>query len=154
MSKNRMGEDRPFPFRSGRVFAVAHEWFFAVREGKPVGPFGSEKEARLALTVYVATRLIENSEALEHFIEDVGGRSADHAMIAEAATFQLKWHEHGLPTALNWLKDRVLFLENPNGSVDHQTERLAILDFLERHHVWEDQLYRGEINYASVDIPD
>jgi hypothetical protein len=154
MSKTRMGEDQAFPFRTGRVFAANHEWFFAVRDGKPVGPFRSEKEARLALTVYVATRLIESSEALERFVEEVGPRSADHAMIAEAATFQLKWHEHGLPKALNWLKDRVLFLENPHGLVDHQTERLAILDFLERNHVWEDHLYRGEISYPLTDTTD
>lgn len=149
-----MGEEQAFPFRSGRVFAANQAWFFAVREGKPVGPFVSEKEARLGLTVYVATRLIENAEALEHFLEDVGPRSADHAMIAEAATVRLKWHEHGLPKALNWLKDRVVYLENPHGPIDHRTERLAILDFLERHHVWEDQLYLGEASYSSVEILD
>ena len=53
MGPNRMGEDGPVPFRTGRFFNVGAQWYFATREAIDQGPFSSKPEAEIALTKYI-----------------------------------------------------------------------------------------------------
>lgn len=51
--ERRIGETGLLPFRTGRVFNVGSEWFFAVREGEDCGPFKSMQEARSELNQFL-----------------------------------------------------------------------------------------------------
>lgn len=53
MRDNRKGENGPVPFRSGRFFAVAGQWFFATREGMDHGPFENKEEAEAELRLFL-----------------------------------------------------------------------------------------------------
>ncbi|MGD8483469.1 MAG: DUF6316 family protein [Thioalkalispiraceae bacterium] len=46
---NRQGESGVTPFRSGRFFVVANQWYFATREGIDKGPYTTRSNAQLAL---------------------------------------------------------------------------------------------------------
>lgn len=50
---HRIGENGLLPFRTGRVFNVGTEWFFAVREGKNCGPFENKQDAENELNLYL-----------------------------------------------------------------------------------------------------
>jgi Domain of unknown function (DUF6316) len=45
MNGNRTGELGKIPIRSDRYFSAQGEWFFATREGTPIGPFENKGEA-------------------------------------------------------------------------------------------------------------
>lgn len=49
----RVGEKQASPYRSGRFYSVDNEWYFAVRENKDQGPFGSKLSAENGLKVYL-----------------------------------------------------------------------------------------------------
>ena len=54
METNRAGETgRPIPPRSDRFFAAQGEWYFATREGAPVGPFDNKLEASKGLDDFI-----------------------------------------------------------------------------------------------------
>ncbi|MCK9529660.1 MAG: DUF6316 family protein [Gammaproteobacteria bacterium] len=53
MRANRQGEDRPVPFRSGRLFSVGDKWYFATREGLDHGPFDSRADAEAELRLFL-----------------------------------------------------------------------------------------------------
>lgn len=53
LMEHRVGENGVLPFRTGRVFNIGSEWFFAVREGKDCGPFKNFKEAENGLNLYL-----------------------------------------------------------------------------------------------------
>ena len=42
---NRAGEYGPIPTRSDRFYLLKNEWFFATREGAPMGPFETRERA-------------------------------------------------------------------------------------------------------------
>ncbi len=50
---HRDGEHGSIPNRSGRFFCVDGEWFVSTREGKPIGPFASEDEAKIELNNFI-----------------------------------------------------------------------------------------------------
>ena len=52
--EHRIGETGLTPFRTGRVFNVGAEWFFAVRDGKDCGPFKSKQEATNELSLFLS----------------------------------------------------------------------------------------------------
>ena len=60
MGPNRMGEDGPVPFRTGRFFNVGAQWYFATREAIDQGPYNSKGDAESALSAY-----IENCKSME-----------------------------------------------------------------------------------------
>ena len=50
MVEHRLGDDSPpLERKSRRVYMEGASWFFSTREGKPMGPFDSEQEAREGL---------------------------------------------------------------------------------------------------------
>lgn len=57
MSETRRGEQRPYPFRTGRVFSVGPHWYFATREDGDRGPFDSREEAEAELRLYVRDKV-------------------------------------------------------------------------------------------------
>jgi hypothetical protein len=42
--KHREGESGPIPTRSDRFYLLENHWFFATREGSPIGPFETREE--------------------------------------------------------------------------------------------------------------
>lgn len=63
MNENRKGESGPTPFRSGRMFSIGAEWYFATREGDK-GPFPSREEAEAELALYLREKATEDSRIL------------------------------------------------------------------------------------------
>lgn len=53
LMEHRVGENGLLPFRTGRVFNIGSEWFFAVRKGKDCGPFKNMQEAESGLNVFL-----------------------------------------------------------------------------------------------------
>lgn len=51
--RNRSGEAGSAPIRSDRFFSAQGEWFFATREGAPIGPFEDKYEARKGLNDFI-----------------------------------------------------------------------------------------------------
>lgn len=47
--QNRKGETGPIPARSDRFYLLENVWFFATREGAPMGPFETHQEAVVGL---------------------------------------------------------------------------------------------------------
>ena len=60
MSQNRQGETGSIPFRSGRIFNVGMQWYFATREGIDHGPFSDKTDAEAELTLFVRDRRTED----------------------------------------------------------------------------------------------
>ena len=62
-SKNiRCGDKQVSPYRSGRYYSVANEWYFSVRETVDQGPYPSKLAAENSLKTYLLDR--------EHFSEN------------------------------------------------------------------------------------
>ncbi|MCC5886893.1 MAG: hypothetical protein JJT88_10720 [Gammaproteobacteria bacterium] len=54
MSDYRLGDETPpVSRRSNRVYEEDGGWFFTTREGKPMGPFDSEGEAKQGLKDFI-----------------------------------------------------------------------------------------------------
>ena len=54
MSDYRLGDETPpVSRRFSRVFEEDGRWFFITREGKPMGPFESEGEAKQGLSDFI-----------------------------------------------------------------------------------------------------
>ena len=53
ISRNRLGENGEAPIRTDRFFSANGEWFFATREGAPVGPFDDKQEAQKGLKDFI-----------------------------------------------------------------------------------------------------
>lgn len=54
MSEYRLGDETPpVTRRSSRVYEEDGGWYFTTREGKPMGPFDSESEAKQGLTDFI-----------------------------------------------------------------------------------------------------
>lgn len=49
----RQGEEFESPYRSGRFYSVANEWYFSVRETDDQGPFTSKLSAEKNLKNYL-----------------------------------------------------------------------------------------------------
>jgi hypothetical protein len=50
---NRIGEGGNVPSRTERFFAVTSGWYFATREGAPIGPFDDKNEAENGLDDFI-----------------------------------------------------------------------------------------------------
>ena len=51
--EHRIGENGLLPFRTGRVFNIGSEWFFAVRDSKDCGPFENKQDAISELNLFL-----------------------------------------------------------------------------------------------------
>jgi len=63
MAGSRKGESGPVPFRSGRIFSIGPEWYFAAREGDH-GPFFSKEEAEAALALFLREQATQDQHIL------------------------------------------------------------------------------------------
>lgn len=59
MTQHRTGETGSIPFRSGRIFNVGMQWYFATREGSDQGPFEGRDDADMELMMYVRDKSTE-----------------------------------------------------------------------------------------------
>ena len=53
MEKKRSGEKHLSPYRSGRFYTVANEWYFSVRDAQDQGPYSSKFVAEQSLVNYL-----------------------------------------------------------------------------------------------------
>lgn len=53
MAQHRHGETGNIPFRSGRIFNVGMQWYFATREGVDHGPYNDKTDAEAELTLFI-----------------------------------------------------------------------------------------------------
>lgn len=51
--EHRVGETGLLPFRTGRVFNVGTQWFFAIRDGEDCGPFENKQDATSELNLFL-----------------------------------------------------------------------------------------------------
>lgn len=58
----RCGDKKVSPYRSGRFYSIANEWYFSVRESKDQGPYPSKLAAEDRLKTYLLDR--------EHFAKN------------------------------------------------------------------------------------
>lgn len=59
MTITRKGENGHPPFRSGRMFSIGAQWYFATREGDH-GPFPSKEEAEAELALFLRDKATED----------------------------------------------------------------------------------------------
>lgn len=51
--RNRHGENTAIPFRTGRFYCAAGEWWFAIRRGPDQGPYMTKTSAKQSLIEYL-----------------------------------------------------------------------------------------------------
>ncbi|MEJ2141867.1 MAG: DUF6316 family protein [Gammaproteobacteria bacterium] len=64
MTQHRAGETGAIPFRSGRIFNVGTQWYFATREGIDQGPFEARNDAEMELRLYVRNKVTEDQHLM------------------------------------------------------------------------------------------
>lgn len=47
-------ENKSKPYRSGRFYIIADEWFYSVRETEDQGPYSSKQTAEDSLKIYLS----------------------------------------------------------------------------------------------------
>lgn len=62
--EHRIGETGLLPFRTRRVFNIGSEWFFAVRGGKDCGPFKSQQDAEIELSLFLNSFTFKKTAAV------------------------------------------------------------------------------------------
>lgn len=70
---NRNGESGPVPLRSDRFFSAQGEWFFATREGAPIGPFEDKEEATKGLGDFIEFLALAEPNVLSRFYDTLTG---------------------------------------------------------------------------------
>jgi hypothetical protein len=116
-------------FRSERLFAEGHQWFFATREGTAMGPYRDRTEAKLALATFVAHCVTEASAQTD----EVDYRNDDdtlEAMVGEMVSFLRIRLERGETSATVWGHTRILLLRDPKCSQEHRDWRASALEYL------------------------
>lgn len=53
----RSGEQHRTYFRTERIFMSNGEWYFAIRDGAPRGPYNTKKEAEVELMLFLRSFL-------------------------------------------------------------------------------------------------
>lgn len=64
-SNKRVGEEKESPYRSGRFYTIANEWFFCVREKEDQGPYISKDLAEKGLKNYLMDKAHFNSKEIK-----------------------------------------------------------------------------------------
>lgn len=62
MERPRRGENEAYPFRTGRLFCINNEWFFATREGRDKGPYEGRAAAEAAVRLYLSKLGLSEAE--------------------------------------------------------------------------------------------
>ena len=70
-ASNRDGELGNVPPRTDRFYAVQGEWFFATREGTPIGPFENKFEADRGLKDFIEFMELAEPKMLNRFYESL-----------------------------------------------------------------------------------
>ncbi len=146
MTTNRHGEKGAVPFRSGRVFRVDNDWYFATREVAQLGPYPSKNDAEVAMAAFVGFRIHQNRAFTHPVLWAVGthataGQSDPfRAMLSEAVQFYAARAEGQRNAALVWAVDRLRALRTEGERDATAGCRMAVLE-----HILETD--------ASADVP-
>ncbi len=136
MTVNRRGEKGAVPFRSGRLFRIDDQWYFATREVAHVGPYGSRDEAEVAMAAFVGSR-IHHSVAFTYRARRASAASSPPgqsetfaAMVNEAAQFFAERSRDHRNAALVWAVERLQSLRAENGAIGAAGQRAAVLEHI------------------------
>lgn len=67
--KNREGENGAIPTRSDRFYLLENYWFFATREGSPIGPFETREEGVAGIKDFLEFLKLAKPKTLRKFEE-------------------------------------------------------------------------------------
>lgn len=133
----RRGESKSFPYRSGRIYAVGSEWYFATREGVDQGPYPSKRKVEAALAAFLALCLTKDGNARgavavpRQTEKSRQSKTTEFdAMLGELLEYFQIRENHGLHTAILWASVRIRLLaktrtEDP---VEHIARRIEALE--------------------------
>ena len=65
--QHREGESGPIPTRSDRFYLLENRWFFATREGSPIGPFETREEGLVGLQDFIEFLKLAKPKTLKKF---------------------------------------------------------------------------------------
>lgn len=69
----RKGESGPIPSRSDRFYLLESLWFFATREGAPMGPFETHEEAVVGLQDFLDFLNLAEPKTKKQLVESMEG---------------------------------------------------------------------------------
>ncbi|MEW8352531.1 MAG: DUF6316 family protein [Candidatus Thiodiazotropha sp.] len=128
MIANRYGEEGYPPFRTQRLFSENGQWYFDTREGSQLGPYHDIKEAKKALALFVAQRLLisKQNRASDSSIVP-GSQDGIEFMVEELFNYLLEYKSKGQTSATAWASQRLRdLLRDRNDIVDRSTRMEAI----------------------------
>lgn len=125
---NRGSETPRGYFRCGRYFAVGHEWYATVREGREIGPFTTRDEAEIALANHVTDCFVESRGHIgqldAHCQRDA---TALEVMVQELASCREQTRIRSENCAYVWAKQRLQAMEEHPGLFSHVGRRTHAL---------------------------
>jgi hypothetical protein len=128
MIARRQGEKGHVPFRSGRYYSVGVDWYAATREGRDLGPFTSQDEAKQAVSDYLSGLISGERGAPGQ--DDTREDSRGEVRVEELRQFMQRREAQGLAAARLWAKDRIRQVESRPMPFEERQERLAVLRYL------------------------
>ncbi len=108
MIPKRFGEEADPPFRSQRLFAENGQWYFDTREGRQIGPYHDRTQAKFALAVFLAQRLLIVNMA--GHVEDSyvpGAQDGIEDMVDELFGYYSTYKSQGQTGAAVWSNQRI-----------------------------------------------
>jgi hypothetical protein len=130
---SRRNETQGVYFRSNRLFAVNHDWYFATREGENKGPFKDRNQAELALAAFIA-RCISEGDSHSVATRNGDGNEVLNDMVEEARDLMQIIQSHGITRACVWAYDRIRSLRGAGHKTRHPLRRIAVIEHLLNSH--------------------
>ena len=130
---SRRDEKEGVYFRSNRLFAVNHDWYFATREGENKGPFKDRNQAELALAAFIA-RCISEGDSHSVATRNDDGNDVLNDMVEEAQNLMRIIKRHGITRACVWSCDRIRSLRVAGHKTRHSLRRIEVIEHLLNSH--------------------
>jgi len=129
--RNRDTEQQHTYFRCERFFTVGHQWYATIREGRDIGPFGSRRQAELAVARYVASHLVDSPAGITE-LDRLGIGEYTHfvVLVQEIAACLEQRRLRSENSSYVWAKQR---LDRPKRHPDeesHPQVRSRVLEYL------------------------
>ena len=126
----RHGEKEGVYYRSERLFAVGHRWYFATREGRDIGPYQDRREAELALAVFVSQKILDEASSTVQRIARARDATGFDAMVAELVEFFRERGRRSQTGSYVWALKRLQMLRARGEAETHSAARTAALQYV------------------------
>ncbi|MES9990327.1 MAG: DUF6316 family protein [Candidatus Thiodiazotropha sp.] len=130
MIANRYGEEGYPPFRTQRLFSENGQWYFDTREGTQLGPYHDLKQAKQALALFVAQRLLvtdRNKGDESSFV--AGSQDGIEHMVEELFNYLIEYKSKGQTSATVWAGQRLRDLKRERNSIEDHSIRMEAIQF-------------------------